>query len=408
MTRAERGRAASYEHGDCVMFRTASKVYDVAPGMRGRVVGLAPDRNELGVRLESGDVVWYNPARLRGVDVARLEERRFAVGDRIEFRQADKDRGVVNGSIGTIKGLDHETGQARVNLDNGKRITLDLARPAAIDHGYVSTSYRSQGRTVDQVIALVEARHASRELVYVATSRGRENAVLITDDRTALVRRLLPETELSRALDVEKARLIAAAKAELAVVREEILHLMSRGNHKETAPLREQHYELEQRSRGDLDQIEHHELLARRADASRFGAPGEKDLDSGQLRFGDDIEDRLYALRHGPRTELGRFTGRLPMREEARLHAAHRVINERAEARGWTAARSPLRYDTLVRLTNERLQRVVDATQQMADLDGLDLPVGVYRLTLEGRAERLAELAAGRTRERGRWIERHR
>lgn len=390
MTRAERGRAASYEPGDLVTFRTASKVYEVTPGLRGRVVGLDVDRNELRVRLETGEMVRYNPARLRGVDVARAEERRFAVGDRIEFRQPDKDRGVANGSLGTIKGLDLETGQARVALDNGKRLTLDLARPQAIDHGYVSTSYRSQGRTVDQVIALVEARQASRELVYVAASRGRENAVLITDDRTALVRRLLPEVEVSRALDVERARLIASAKTERETVQTQIYDLMLRGHSRDADGLRQQRYELEQRARPDLDQLEHHDLIGQRA------------------KGGATVEDRLYALRHGPRTDLGSFEDRLPMGDEARLHAAHRTLNERAEAHGWTAARSPLRREVLVRLTDERLQRVLEAAVRVARNEGLGLPLGVYRITIERDVQQLAALASGRRPGRGPWLARER
>lgn len=404
MTRADRGRAANYEFGDHLTFRTASRVYDVAPRMRGRVVGLEADRNVLGVRLEGGDVVWYNPARLRGVDVARLEERRFAVGDRIEFRQPDRDRGVANGGLGTIKGLDRETGQAGVALDSGKHVTLSLDRPQAIDYGYVSTSYRSQGRTVDQVIALVEARHASRELVYVAASRGRESAVLITDDRTALVRRLLPGAELSRALDVEKARLIAVAQAQLEDVRTRILDLMVRGYSHDAEELRLRRYELEQRSRLDVDQVEHHELLAQRTDSARLNVAADRHLGGGR----DDIEDRLYALRHGARTDLGSLEGRLSMRDEARLHAAHRTLSERAEAHGWTAARSPLHREALLRLTDERLQRVVDAAERLADNDGHGLPLGVYRLTVERDAGRLAALATGRVRGRGPGIGRER
>jgi hypothetical protein len=326
------------------------------------------------------------------------------VGDRIEFRQPDKDRGVANGSLGTIKGLDRETGQVRVALDSGKHVTLPLDRPQAIDYGYVSTSYRSQGRTVDQVIALVEARHASRELIYVAASRGRDNAVLITDDRTALVRRLLPEAELSRALDVEKARQIAVAQAELEAVRTRILDLMSRGYGRDAEELRQQRYELQQRSRPDLDQVEHHDLLARRAAAARLNAAANMDLDGSR----DDLESRLYALRHGARTDLGDLEDRLSMRDEARLHAAHRTLNERAEAHGWSAARSPLRREALLRLTGERLRRVVDAAERLAHNDGHGLPLGVFRLTVERDAGRLAELAAGRVRERGRWIGRER
>ena len=45
---------------------------------------------------------------------------------------------------------DRPAGAARVRLDGSEReVTLDLTRPQALDHDYASTSYSSQGRTVD-------------------------------------------------------------------------------------------------------------------------------------------------------------------------------------------------------------------------------------------------------------------
>ena len=51
-------------------------------------------------------------------------------------------------------------------------------------HGYAVTAHRSQGKTVDEVI--VSADGMSRELFYVAASRGRDRISVITSDAEAL------------------------------------------------------------------------------------------------------------------------------------------------------------------------------------------------------------------------------
>jgi hypothetical protein len=96
---------------------------------------------------------------------------------------------------------------------SGREVTLDLRRAQALDLGYASTSYRSQGRTVDHVIDLQNSHTASREGLYVGTSRGRESVLVVTDDRDALVQRLEQTvTPEPRALDVERAAEIDAGR----------------------------------------------------------------------------------------------------------------------------------------------------------------------------------------------------
>jgi hypothetical protein len=52
------------------------------------------------------------------------------------------------------------------------------------DHGYAVTAHRSQGKTVDAVVIAGESM--SRELFYVAASRGREEVTVVTSDKTLL------------------------------------------------------------------------------------------------------------------------------------------------------------------------------------------------------------------------------
>jgi ATP-dependent exoDNAse (exonuclease V) beta subunit len=56
-------------------------------------------------------------------------------------------------------------------------VVWDLHEHRAIDHGYATTSYRSQGRTVDSVFALASAAEARRGL-YVDVTRAREDVTI--------------------------------------------------------------------------------------------------------------------------------------------------------------------------------------------------------------------------------------
>lgn len=53
----------------------------------------------------------------------------------------------------------------------------DLHEHRSIDYGYATTSYRSQGRTVDAVFALASSAEARRGL-YVDVTRAREDVTI--------------------------------------------------------------------------------------------------------------------------------------------------------------------------------------------------------------------------------------
>ena len=62
-----------------------------------------------------------------------------------------------------------------------------------IDRAWASTVHAFQGRTVDTVIAAMEANHpqlTTQKTLYVEISRARHRAELVTDDRKSLRERL--------------------------------------------------------------------------------------------------------------------------------------------------------------------------------------------------------------------------
>ena len=77
--------------------------------------------------------------------------------------------------------MDHIDGSGSICLGDGRVLPRDYTQLA---HGYAVTAHRSQGKSVDEVI--VSADGMSRELFYVAASRGRERVTVVTSDAGAL------------------------------------------------------------------------------------------------------------------------------------------------------------------------------------------------------------------------------
>ena len=80
-------------------------------------------------------------------------------------------------------------------LEDGRALTLRRDDPQLrhVDRAWAATVHAFQGRTVDRVIAAMEAEHAhltTQKTFYVEISRARLHAELVTDDRRALRERL--------------------------------------------------------------------------------------------------------------------------------------------------------------------------------------------------------------------------
>jgi len=207
LTAEKKGDARSYDVGDRVKFFRDSNEHGIKKGTEGRVISADHERSRVVVEMSDRSRVEYDPKRYRGVDVSAVEERRFATGDRVQFREPMRDQRVANGELGTIKNLDRQTGSAEIRTDGGKSVELNLKdRPVALDHAYAVTSHSSQGKTVDRVLVTVDTEH-SRELVnreqfYVSVSRAKQDAVVYTDNRKELTAAVERESGKSSAVDL--------------------------------------------------------------------------------------------------------------------------------------------------------------------------------------------------------------
>jgi Ti-type conjugative transfer relaxase TraA len=106
-------------------------------------------------------------------------ERTFAAGDRLLFRENNRDLGVKNGMLGTVERA--QPGRLDVRLDStrgpGRVVSISMADYAAVDHGYAVTIHKAQGATVDRTFVLASGS-MDRHLTYVGMTRHRDATTL--------------------------------------------------------------------------------------------------------------------------------------------------------------------------------------------------------------------------------------
>ena len=218
LSAAEKKDVRSYQVGDFLTFQQGSKAYGIPNRSEAVVKAVDADKKTLRLGLPNGRQVEFKPHRFGAVEVSRVETRRFAVGDRIQYREAQKPDGlriqgqgfrIANGDTGFIRELDRDTGQAQVELEGSRRtVQLDFGRIQPVDLAYALTSHASQGRTVDRSLVVVDTEH-SRELVnrqqfYVSISRARFEARVYTSSKSDLAAAVSRDAGKSSALDLVK------------------------------------------------------------------------------------------------------------------------------------------------------------------------------------------------------------
>ena len=196
-TRAEKALASNYEAGDVVAFHRPYKRLGVEKGEERRVERV--DRKNRTVHLEGldGSTVAWKPSeiggRQGGTEVYRCESTELRAGDRIRWTRNDKALGVVNSGMAEVLGV--RNGRVTFRLEEGGTLTLTPGDPQLrhLDRAWCSTVHAFQGRTVDNVIAAMEANHpklTTQKSFYVEISRARYRAELVTDDAAALKKHL--------------------------------------------------------------------------------------------------------------------------------------------------------------------------------------------------------------------------
>ena len=228
-TGAEKALAGNYGPGDVVAFHRPYKRIGAGKGDERQVIGVDYKSREVLLDDGRGGSVAWKPGKIGGrrggSEVYRVEEIELRAGDRIRWTRNDAGLGLVNSRTAEVVAV--KGGRVTFRLEDGRTLELGQGDPQLrhLDHAWASTVHAFQGRTVDRVIAAMEARHkhlTTQKSFYVEISRARDRAELVTDDAKALREQLEAVTgERIAALEAvgempreEPARAVGAAAAE--------------------------------------------------------------------------------------------------------------------------------------------------------------------------------------------------
>ena len=190
---AEKALAGNYAPGDVVAFHRSYMRLGVEKGDERRVVGVDYEARSVVLEGRDGETVAWKPAevggRKGGTEVYRREEIDLRTGDRIRWTRNDNGLGLVNSRTAEVAEV--RNGRVTFQLEDGRKIDLGRNDPQLrhLDHAWASTVHAFQGRTVDNVIAAMEARHphlTTQKSFYVEISRARDRAELVTDNTAEL------------------------------------------------------------------------------------------------------------------------------------------------------------------------------------------------------------------------------
>ena len=193
-TNAQKALSGNYAQGDVVVFHRPYKRIGVEKGDERRVIGVDQKKREVLIDGgEAGEAVRWKPGEIAGrrggSEIYRAEGIELRAGDRIRWTRNNKGLGLVNSRTAEV--VQVQDARVTFRLEDGKKLELSRGDPQLrhIDHGWASTVHAFQGRTVDNVIAAMEATHphlTTQKSFYVEISRARDRAELVTDDAKAL------------------------------------------------------------------------------------------------------------------------------------------------------------------------------------------------------------------------------
>ena len=190
MTGADRSWAQQYQIDDILRYSRTSKETGIVKGEYSRVLAVNAQANTLTVVRGNGEQTSYDPRRQVGVSVYREDEKRFSVGDRIQFTAPSQELKIANRDLGTVESIGRD-GMMRLRLDDERKVEFNPQQHPHVDHGYAVTSYSSQGQTAERVLVNVDTELAAKDLLnsrmaYVSISRGQFDAQIFTDNREKL------------------------------------------------------------------------------------------------------------------------------------------------------------------------------------------------------------------------------
>ena len=176
LTMAEKSKIQNYEAGNFLIFHAGKDP--------GSVKEIEKTKGSV-IHFRDGTTTTLDKAR--NFNVFSPHQKTVGKGEKIRLNgrvESMEGKQLFNGTLHEVKEHDHE---GRIVLMNGATLPKNFGR---FNHGYVSTSVGSQGKTVDKVIisqSAMSGRAANNTQTYVSMTRGRKEIAWYIDDKTDLL-----------------------------------------------------------------------------------------------------------------------------------------------------------------------------------------------------------------------------
>lgn len=136
-----------------------------------------------------GNLVEWRPYMLAGakggVEVYRSGEIELRKGDGVRWTRNDPGLELANGETAAVESVGKDGVGFRLKDGSAAKLAEGDAQLRHLDRAWASTVHGSQGRTVDEIIAAMPTGNpdlTNQKAFYVAISRTRDAAELVTDD----------------------------------------------------------------------------------------------------------------------------------------------------------------------------------------------------------------------------------
>jgi conjugative relaxase-like TrwC/TraI family protein len=186
LTTAQANYARNYAVGDVLIPAKTYHRQGLEKNQRYRIMDIDVHANQLSVQAEAGPTLTIDPARCQRKSVYGVQTLPIGTGDHLRWTKNNPNTGTRNGQTFTIEQLDG-AGNAQVTDSAGNVTQINLTGHQHIDYAWVSTTYGSQGKTADRVLAALD-HTTSQESLYVTISRAKQHLTLYTADQTELGR----------------------------------------------------------------------------------------------------------------------------------------------------------------------------------------------------------------------------
>lgn len=193
MSKSEMKHARYYKEDSLIEVQSKPHNSDLKKGEIYKVVG--SEKQILIVENKQGEQIKFSPIRER-LSVYETQKMEVSKGDKLRVTKGDNEKGTITGDKLIVETVAKSHFTARDVETNDVHI-FDTKDKNHLDHDYSSTVHGSQGITVDNVLINIDtkSRTTTKEVYYVAVSRAKKEAIVVTDSISKLPNSIAKDAE---------------------------------------------------------------------------------------------------------------------------------------------------------------------------------------------------------------------